>query len=92
MRLLVAYDISDPRRLTRVAKIMLDYGERVQKSIFEISVNGQTFREMRQRVDAEIDMLLDSVKYYPLCSKCATLISVIGIGSLTELDREYDVL
>ena len=35
MNMIVAYDIADPKRLQRIAKIMKDYGLRVQKSIFE---------------------------------------------------------
>jgi len=39
MNMIVAYDIADERRLARVAKIVKDYGVRVQKSIFEVSVD-----------------------------------------------------
>ena len=39
MNMIVAYDIADPRRLIRVAKIMKDYGLRVQKSVFEVETD-----------------------------------------------------
>jgi hypothetical protein len=32
---LVAYDISDPKRLSRVARVCKDYGIRVEYSVFE---------------------------------------------------------
>ena len=35
MRWIVLYDIRNPRRLRRVARLMEGYGQRVQHSVFE---------------------------------------------------------
>ena len=43
MDMLVIYDITEPRRLNKVAKVIKDYGIRVQKSIFEVDVNNHGF-------------------------------------------------
>ena len=72
MNMIVAYDIAHPRRLIRVAKIMKDYGLRVQKSVFEIETNPALFREMRHRIENELVFTEDGVKYFPLCKGCAS--------------------
>lgn len=89
MNLIVAYDIADDKRLTRVAKVMLDYGVRVQKSIFEVEATPPVFRELIDRVEKIIVSEEDGVKYFPLCDKCAGTVEIIGNGQLTDPDREY---
>ena len=92
MNMIVAYDIAHPRRLVRVAKIISDYGIRVQKSIFEVTVDSRRFAEMRARVEKEIEPHEDGVKYFPLCEKCAGTLENIGNGIFVDPDREYEVL
>ena len=90
--MIVAYDIADPKRLTRVARIMLDYGVRVQKSIFEVKVTQQVFAEMKARVEKVIVPEDDGVKYFPICEKCAGTVEIIGLGRFTDPDEEYYVI
>ena len=66
MNMIVAYDIAEPRRLTRVAKVVKDYGIRVQKSIFEVEVDGRRFSEMTVRLGEIIEASEDGEKYLPL--------------------------
>ncbi|HRS82074.1 MAG TPA: CRISPR-associated endonuclease Cas2 [Smithellaceae bacterium] len=91
MNMIVAYDITDEKRLTRVAKVMLDYGIRVQKSIFEISATNTIFQEMKRRVEKIIVAEQDGVKYFPLCERCAGTVEIIGQGQFTDPDSEYYV-
>lgn len=92
MKHLILYDVSDPKRLNRVAKTIKDYGVRVQKSVFEADLTRQRLREMKRRVEQEIEPDDDAVKYVPLCVKCAGKIEIIGRGVLIDPDEEYDVL
>jgi CRISPR-associated protein Cas2 len=81
MNMLVAYDIGNPRRLNKIAKIMKDYGLRVQRSIFEIDVSPPGFACMRQRVEAVMDPCEDGVKYFPCCAPCSEVWFSLGVGS-----------
>ncbi|MBW2623850.1 MAG: CRISPR-associated endonuclease Cas2 [Deltaproteobacteria bacterium] len=92
MNTIVAYDIADPRRLNKVAKLIKDYGVRVQKSIFEVDVDGRCFNEMKARVEEVIEASEDGVKYFPLCEKCAGTVEIIGQGVFVDPDEEYYVL
>ena len=91
MNMIVAYDIADERRLSRIAKIICDYGVRVQKSIFEVTVDPGIFEEMKARVDDVIVPEEDGVKYFPLCGRCAETVEIIGQGIFTDPDEEYYV-
>jgi CRISPR-associated protein Cas2 len=89
MNMIIAYDITDEKRLVRVAKVMLDYGVRVQKSIFEVELTHRSFRELKDRIEEIIIAETDGVKYFPLCEKCAGTVEIIGQGEFTDPDHEY---
>ncbi|MDR3631426.1 MAG: CRISPR-associated endonuclease Cas2 [Desulfocapsaceae bacterium] len=92
MRYLAIYDIADPRRLNRVAKILKDYGIRVQQSKFEIDVNQMRFIELQARITDEIDEAEDGVKYIPLCERCRQKTEVIGQGRCIDQDHEFVIV
>jgi CRISPR-associated protein Cas2 len=92
MNMLVTYDIADGRRLNRVAKIMKDYGLRVQKSIFEVDVTIAQFKVMRARLEKELEFLEDGVKYFPLCGKCAEVWLHIGLGKVEWDEGDYKII
>lgn len=70
-RYLVLYDITDNKRLARAASIVLDYGVRVQKSVYEARLNQQSLAALRRRLADVIDPKEDGVKIFPLCESCA---------------------
>ena len=69
MMVLVTYDVSTTssegrRRLGRVARVCLDYGQRVQNSVFECQVDPGQWAKLRQRL---LDLYVpaeDSVRFY----------------------------
>lgn len=69
MKVLVVYDVgtADPggaRRLRRVARACQDFGQRVQKSVFECSVGAVEWTALRTRLLAEMDADRDSIRFY----------------------------
>jgi CRISPR-associated protein Cas2 len=92
MKMIVTYDISEPARLLRVAKVMEDFGIRVQKSVFEVEIKSGLFKEMKSRIEKEIEPGIDGVKYFPLCEKCAGTLEVIGQGIYVDPDEEFYVI
>lgn len=77
--MVVAYDIANARRLNQVAKIMKDYGVRVQKSIFEVEVTAAAFAQMKARAEQVMALREDGVKYFPLCERCADTLVAVGV-------------
>lgn len=69
MYVLVTYDVetmtSDgQRRLRQVARQCLNYGQRVQNSVFECSVSPAQFTELRLKLSDIIDHKKDSIRFY----------------------------
>lgn len=46
----LAYDIADPARLRKVARIAADFGDRVQQSVFACRLNERELASLRERL------------------------------------------
>lgn len=73
MNILVAYDVNTTdkrgrRRLRRIAEACKDYGQRVQYSVFELSVDLTRWTELKIRLLTEMDDKKDSLRFYFLSS------------------------
>jgi len=71
MLVIATYDVSTEtregrRRLRRVAKVCLRFGQRVQKSVFECQVNPMQYEELERNLLAEIDLEEDNLRFYRL--------------------------
>ena len=75
---LVAYDVRDARRLRQVAKICLDYGIRVEYSVFECDLTEELFRKLWHDLQAVIDPDEDAVLAYKICGSCVRHIHSMG--------------
>ena len=71
MLTLVAYDISDHKRLAKVARVCEDFGVRVQYSIFECRLDEAEFTEFWLRLLGEIDEEEDRLVAYKIDARCA---------------------
>ena len=71
MLTVVAYDITDPKRLARVAKVCEDYGVRVQYSIFECRLDEDEFTDVWLKLLEEIDDDEDRMVAYKIDARCA---------------------
>ncbi len=86
MFVVVAYDIVDDRKRTQVAKLMKQYGVRVQKSVFECILDDRRYLRMKEQIEKLIDWDEDGVRYYTLCMGCVKNIETSGVGIV--LDEE----
>jgi CRISPR-associated protein Cas2 len=82
MRYIVTYDIPDDRRRNRLAKTLLDFGIRVQYSVFECLLEADTRKKLDEAVQTVIDVEEDGVRIYPLCGNCEKNTRIIGIGEM----------
>lgn len=90
--ILASYDIGDPKRLQRVAKIMKNYGERVLKSVFECHLEDYEFQRMKDRIEKVIDHTEDSVRFYSICDKCLKRVEVSGLGQGFVTEEETHII
>lgn len=71
MWIVVCYDVNTEtkegrRRLRRVAQVCKNFGQRVQKSVFECQVDEMKFEQLRRRLLKEINLELDNLRLYRL--------------------------
>jgi len=76
---LVAYDIASPKRLSKVAKTCLDYGVRVEKSVFECDLEEEVFSTFWQELNKLIDDAEDAIVAYRICASCVKQALSAGI-------------
>jgi CRISPR-associated protein Cas2 len=84
MLTIVAYDITDQRRLQRIAKICEDYGARVQYSVFECRLDADKFDRFWNDLLAAIDSSSDRLVAYKVCVACARHIRSAGTQTHQE--------
>lgn len=95
MLVLVTYDVntqdsSGKKRLRRVAKQCLNYGVRVQNSVFECIVDTAQLRVLKKKLIEEIDPQKDSLRIYNMGNK--TSASVEHIGTKSSIDVEGELI
>ena len=86
---IVSYDIPDTPRRTKIAKILDDFGDRVQYSVFECLLDQDLLAKMIDRLEKVVKLDEDSVRVYALCGNCEKVIKVIGQGEVTREEKYY---
>lgn len=87
---LVCYDISDPKRLRKVARACEDYGYRRQLSVFLCRLSATQFVKLRTRLYDLIDRTEDQVLFIPLCPRCVG--GMEAMGRPTDPPEKNDVV
>ena len=85
MLVLVTYDVSTEtaagrRRLWKVAKACVDYGQRVQNSVFECMLDAAQYAVFKNKLAALIDPAHDSLRFYQLGNNYKNKVEHIGIS------------
>jgi len=78
MRYLVAFDISCSRLRYRVVRCLLNYGERVQKSVFECDLPSPQRLKLSQELARLQYDASDGIRIYRICQNCDTEIETLG--------------
>jgi CRISPR-associated protein Cas2 len=91
MMVLVSYDVSTltaagRRRLRRVARACLDFGQRVQLSVFEYELEPAEWTALRHRLIGEIDPSIDSLRFYYLGANWRRRIEHVGARPSLDLE------
>jgi len=73
----IAYDMSDDRRRTKVHKVLSGFGRWTQYSLFECHLTPKEMLMLRERLDKHLKEG-DSVRFYPLCAACMEKVQTVG--------------
>lgn len=90
---LVTYDVNTQdregrKRLRRVAKQCVNYGVRVQNSVFECIVDAAQLRILKKKLTDEIDEEKDSLRFYYLGNNHQTKVEHIGAKPTISVEDE----
>ena len=83
MLVLITYDVNTQteagrKRLRRVAKECVNYGQRVQNSVFECHMDPPKCRQVKNILEKIIDKNVDSLRFYYLGDNYKNKVEHIG--------------
>jgi len=92
VNVLISYDVSTEtaagrKRLRKVAQACQDFGQRVQKSVFECSVSEAQFEEVIRRLVEIIEKNEDSLRVYRLVEPKEKYVQVYGLDGSVDFDE-----
>ena len=93
MLILVTYDVDTTslegqRRLRRVAKECMNYGQRVQNSVFECVVNFTQYTQLKINLKGIISEDVDSIRFYHLGNKFEAKVETLGVKKGVNIQGE----
>ena len=91
MYVLVTYDVSTTsasgrKRLRKVAKLCLNYGQRVQNSVFELLVDPGQWAQCKSDLCAIVQPAEDSLRFYYLGSNWKNRVEHFGAKESLDLE------
>lgn len=95
MLVLITYDVDTTskegaKRLRKVAKVCVNYGHRVQNSVFECFIDQSQLAIVKHQLEGIIDLSTDSVRIYHMGSNWQR--HVDHIGKETTLNLEGNLI
>jgi len=89
---LVSYDVSTKsadgvRRLRKIAEICLDYGLRVQNSVFECNVDPAQWESLKDELLSMYDGKEDSLRFYFLGSNWKRRVEHFGKSDVGDIEE-----
>ena len=80
----IAYDIPDDRRRTKIHKILSGFGTWTQYSLFECFLSKKELVQLKAKLAKHLEETQDSVRFYPLCVNCIAKVETVGGESPNE--------
>ncbi len=92
MNVLITYDVSTEtaagrKRLRKVALACQDFGQRVQKSVFECSVTEMQYEEVMRRLLEIIEEKEDSLRVYRFIEPKEKYVQVYGVNTAVDFEE-----
>ena len=93
MFVLITYDVNitspnGAKRLRNVAKACIDFGKRVQNSVFECILTEAQLVMLRNKLNTIIDSEQDSIRFYILGKNWRNKVDTIGKNSGIDISGE----
>lgn len=74
----IAYDIPNDKRRTKIHKTLCGFGEWTQYSLFECFLDARDLVRLRDKLRQLLDPEEDNVRLYSVCATCLRAVETIG--------------
>ena len=92
LTVVIAYDISQDRRRSRVAATLQQCGDRVQRSVFICALDAEQLTDLLHHVTDMIDTATDSVYAFRQCATCWDTVGIVGQATVKDDPYYWAVL
>ena len=75
---IAAYDIPEDRRRLKIANLLNSHGDRIQRSVFIITVNTQEHEALMKKITEIAAASTDIVQMFKQCSTCRESTTSLG--------------
>ena len=89
MKTVICYDSPDDSRRLKIANILDDFGDRVQKSVFVAILDREKIARLVKRLNYIIDKEEDDIRIYSLCSECEKKAIYLGKAKPYSVPEYY---
>lgn len=96
MMVVITYDVNTQdakgkKRLRKIAKQCVNYGQRVQNSVFECVVNAAECRMLQAKLLEIMDKEKDSLRFYYLGNKYEDKIRHFGVKTTFDIEGVLEI-
>lgn len=88
---MICYDITDSKRLRKTAKVLENYGIRIQKSFFQCEISKGMLDRLIKNILDSVDISKDKLYIYPLCNGCLKNVKFDGTGDMAKIET-FEIL
>ena len=89
MLVVVAYDVTDSKRRTKVATFLEGYGRRVQKSVFECFIGLKEMQRLQAQLLSRVQLPEDNVRLYWINADAMPRTLTLGSAPPQEPPKAY---
>ncbi len=82
LTVVLAYDISDNNARARVAAAVSTWGDRVQRSVYQLTLTNDDLDGLLKRIEQLINVNRDAVNIFIQCSTCDSKARHVGQAAL----------
>ena len=84
----VCYDISNDNARALISERMLNFGTRIQESVFECLLDDASYGRMLEQIEKIKLQKEDRVRIYRMCARCVEAVKIYGPWEVTK-DPDY---
>lgn len=92
MTVIAAYDVSSDSRRSRLAAILQTVGDRIQKSVFVLTLDEADLQELRAEAMEVLDPDVDSLYFFRQCATCWDSLECLGQAHAPQRTLYWAVL